>query len=173
MLRSLAGLAIASAVLAAPALAQNGVTEFGADVAFRWAKPSGGDGRIEIQTPVDFRVAFHNGNFAIEPRISAQFISSSGDNFYVLDPGLNILIGLSGTSPQSGTYTTLGASITFIGGTGMTSVSAVTLNGGVGLRSPMGKAATRSELLVAYTPKQHYTVQTTTLGIRLGFSFFN
>ncbi len=173
MLRSLAGLAIASAVLAAPALAQNRETEFGADVAFRWAKPNGGNARIEIQTPVDFRVAFHNGNFAIEPRISAQFISSSGNNLYVLEPGLNLLVALSGSTPQSGTYTTLGAGITIIGGTGLTGTSAVTLNGGVGMRSPMGKAAIRAELYVGYTPKQHYTVQTTTVGVRLGFSLFN
>lgn len=173
MLRSLAGLAIASAVLAAPALAQSGGTEFGADVAIRWVMPTGGDGMIEIQTPVDFRVAFHNGNFAIEPRFSVQFISSSGNNYYVLDPGLNVMVGLSGSSQQSGTYTTVGASITIVGGTGRTSASAYTLNGGVGLRSPMGKAATRAELFVGYTPKQSNAVSTTTLGLRLGFSFFN
>jgi len=173
MLRSLAGLAIASAVLAAPALAQNRETEFGADVALRWAKPTSGDGRIEIQTPVDFRVAFHTGNFAIEPRISAQFLSSGGNNFYVLDPGVNILVGLSGSTHQSGTYATVGAGITIVGGTGMTSASAVTLNGGLGMRHPMGKAATRAEIFVGYTPKQSNAVQTTTLGIRLGVSFFN
>jgi hypothetical protein len=173
MIRSLAGLALAGAVLSAPALAQTRETEYGVDVAIRWAKPSVGDGALHIVTPVDFRVAYHNGALALEPRIAAQYVSSGGSNLYVLDPGLNVLFGLPGSTHQNGTYATLGADLMMVGGSGMTGASAITLNAGFGLRRPMGKAATRAELFVAYTPKQTHAVQTTAFGLRLGFSFFN
>jgi hypothetical protein len=173
MIRSLAGLALAGAVLSAPALAQTRETEYGVDVAIRWAKPSSGDGTLHIVTPVDFRVAYHSGAIAIEPRVAAQYVSSGGNNLYVLDPGLNILFALPGSTHQNGTYTTIGADLMLVGGTGMTGASAFSLNAGFGLRRPMGKAASRAELFVGYTPKQTNAVQTTTFGMRLGFSFFN
>ncbi len=173
MIRSLAGLALAGAVLTAPALAQTRETEYGADVAIRWSKPSFGDGTLRIATPVDFRVAFHRGAIALEPRVSAQYVSSGGDNLYVLDPGLNFLVGLPGSTHQNGTYATLGADLMIVGGSGLSGGSAFTLNAGFGLRRPMGKAAARAELFVAYTPKQTHAVETKAFGLRLGFSFFN
>jgi hypothetical protein len=173
MIRSLAGLALAGTVLSAPALAQTRETEYGVDFAIRWSKPSFGDGTLRIATPVDFRVAFHRGAIALEPRFSAQYISSGGDNLYALDPGLNILIALPGGTHQNGTYSTIGADLMIVGGTDMAPASAITMNVGFGLRRPMGKAATRLELFVAYTPKQTHAVETTAFGLRLGFSFFN
>lgn len=173
MIRSLAGLALAGAVLTAPALAQTRETEYGVDVAVRWWKPSVGDGTLRIGTPVDFRVAFHRGAIALEPRVSAQYVSSGGDNVYALDPGLYVLFALPGSTNRSGTFSTIGADLMIAGGSDMAPASAITLNAGFGLRHPMGKAATRLELFVAYTPKQTHAVQATAFGLRLGFSFFN
>ncbi|MGD0483498.1 MAG: hypothetical protein ABSB58_02470 [Gemmatimonadales bacterium] len=173
MIRSIARIALASAVLSAPALAQTRETEYGADISIRWSKPSSGDGTLHIVMPVDFRVAFHNGALALEPRISGQYLSSGGDNIYLLDPGVNILIALPGSTHRNGTYSLIGADLMIVGGSGMAPASAVSLSGGFGLRRPMGKAATRAELFVGYTPKQTNAAETTTFGMRLGFSFFN
>jgi len=173
MLRSFAGLVLASVVLSAPALAQGRETEFGADIAFKWIKPSGGTGMLHVQTPVDFRVAFHTGAIAIEPRITGEFVTASGDNLYIIDPGVNLLFALGGGARTNGSYATVGADLMVAGGTGMDSESAVSLNAGFGMRRPMGKAATRAEIFVGYTPKQSNAVQTTTIGLRLGVSFFN
>ena len=177
MYRSLAGLALLSTVLTGPALAQGRETEFGADMVVKWMKSSGGgSGVFHIQTPVDFRVAFHTGgNVAFEPRLTALYLSGGGDNMYSLDPGLNVLIGLPGSTRTNGSYVTIGADLELVGGSGLTGVSYYSVNAGLGLRRPMGKAATRAELFVGFTPKQGTTIAESiiTLGARLGISFFN
>jgi hypothetical protein len=177
MLKTLAGLALASAVFTAPALAQGRETEFGVDLAVRWMKSSGGgDAVLQLQTPVAVRVAFHTaGSLAVEPRFTATFLLASGGNAYVLDPGVNLLFGLPGRPHNDGAYCTVGADVGITGGTGMTSRSVWSLNAGVGLRRPMGKAASRAEVFLGFTPKQGTTVTESifAVGLRLGISFFN
>jgi hypothetical protein len=177
MFRTLAGVALAGTLLAAPALAQNGKTEFGVDVGIAYTKYSGAsNGVFAIHTPVDVRIAFPlAGNLALEPRFSATFVSSSGDSYHLLNPGLNLLIGLPGGAYNKGLYVTAGGALAIMGGTGTTSESAFSLNAGLGMRSPMGAGASRGELFVGYTPKQGTAVPASilTLGVRLGLSFFN
>jgi len=177
MFKTLAGLALASAVFTGPVLAQGRETEFGVDMAVKWMKSSGGgSGLLHVQTPVDVRVAFHTaGSLAFEPRFTAQFLSGGGSNYYVLDPGLNVLVGFPGGAHHNGAYFTVGADLAVTGGTGSSSSSVYSVNAGLGLRRPMGKAAVRTELLVGYTPKQGADVVegSFTGGMRLGFSFFN
>ena len=177
MFKTLAGLAIASAILTGPAMAQGRETEFGGDMTIKWMKSSGaGSGLLHIQTPVDLRVAFHTaGGFAIEPRLTAQFLNGGGDNIYAIDPGLNVLVAFPGSAHHNGAYVTVGADLAVAGGTGMNSSSVFSLNAGLGLRRPMGKAAGRAELFVGLTPKQGTDVLENifTVGARLGISFFN
>ena len=178
MIRALAGIALAGAVLAAPAAAQTPETEFGADVIAKVLKSSGGGSAVfELQTPVDLRVAFHGaGTFAFEPRLTALFMTASGNNLYTLDPGLNVLFGAPGSTHRSGAYFTVGADVAITGGTGRNGTSYYTVNGGLGFRRPMGAhGATRVELFLGLTPKQGTTVFNTiyTFGLRLGLSFFD
>ena len=178
MFRILTAVAVIGAVAAGPCLAQSSETEFGVDVALRAQKASWGGGTLfSVQTPVDFRIAFHSGgNVAIEPRFTAVFATAEGDNAYTLDPGLNILLGLPGSSHHDGAYATAGVDLLIVGGTDMTSRSYYTLNVGVGFRRPMGThAASRMEAFVGLTPKQGTTIYTNsfTFGLRLGLSFFN
>jgi hypothetical protein len=177
MFRTLAGVALVGAVFAAPALAQTRKTEFGVDVAITYTKYSGGgSGVFQIQTPVDVRIAFPlSGNLALEPRFTAAFMSGGGDSFHALNPGLNVLVGLPGGAYNKGAYVTVGGDVVIVGGTGEDTETAFSLNAGLGMRRPMGTAASRAELFVGFTPKQGTTVMASiiTIGARLGFSFFN
>jgi hypothetical protein len=177
MFRTLAGVALAGVVVAAPAFAQNRKTEFGVDVAISYTKVSGGsNGLFGIQTPVDVRIGFPLGtNLMLEPRFTATFLSSSGNSMHSLNPGLNLLFGFPGSAHNKGLYVTVGGAASITGGTGMTSESFFSVNGGIGTRNPMGAGATRAELFVGYTPKQGTTVPASilTIGARLGLSFFN
>ena len=177
MFRTLAGVALAGAVFAAPALAQTRKTEFGVDVAITYTKYSGGgSGVFQIHTPVDVRIAFPlGGNLALEPRFTAAFMSGGGHSVHLLNPGLNLLVGLPGSAYNNGTYFTVGGDVVIAGGTGEDTETAFSLNAGLGMRRPMGTAASRAELFVGFTPKQGTTVMASiiTIGARLGFSFFN
>jgi hypothetical protein len=177
MFRTLAGVALAGVVFAAPTMAQNRKTEFGVDVALTYTKYSGGgSGVFAMRTPVDVRIAFPlAGNLALEPRFTASFISGGGESLHALNPGLNLLIGLPGAAYNNGLYVTVGGDMSIVGGTGMTSESYFSLNGGIGMRHPMGAGATRVELFAGFTPKQGTTITNSvlTIGARLGLSFFN
>jgi hypothetical protein len=177
MFKTLAGIALVGAVFATPAVAQARKTEFGVDVAVTYTKYSGGgSGVFGVHTPVDVRIAFPlAGNLALEPRFTASFISGGGANLHALNPGLNLLIGLPGATYNNGLYVTVGGDVSIVGGTGMTSESYFALNGGIGMRRPMGAGATRIELFAGFTPKQGTTITNSilTIGARLGLSFFN
>jgi hypothetical protein len=177
MFRILAGVALAGAVVAAPAVAQNRKNEFGVDVAITYTKVSGaGNGVFGVHTPVDVRIGFPLGtNLMLEPRFTAAFASSSGASFHALNPGVNLLFGLPGSTHNKGLYVTVGGDVSITGGTGSTSESYFTVNGGIGVRSPMGAGASRGEFFVGYTPKQGTTIEASilTIGARLGLSFFN
>ncbi len=176
MNRTLAGLALASAVFARPALAQQ-ATEFGVDLGFSWMKaPGGGSALFQLRTPVDVRIAFHTaGSIAVEPRFTAQYLSQSGTSIYTVDPGLNFLVALPGGAYNDGGYSTVGVDLAISGGSGVTGSTVYSFNGGLGLRRPMGKAAVRAELFLGYTPKQGsaFGQGVFALGARVGFSFFN
>lgn len=176
MLRTLASVALIGAVFAAPALGQTRKTEFGVDVSLKWQKPSGGGSSLfAMQTPVDFRVAFPvGGNLALEPRVTAAFVSGGGSSYHAVNAVLNLLIGLPGGAYNKGTYVTVGASALIVGGTGSSSETTPSVNAGLGMRSPMGGAgASRAELFVAYTPKRDLHPSILAIGGRLGLSFFN
>jgi hypothetical protein len=177
MTRMLAAIALTNALLTAPALAQTRKTEFGADVAIKWTKVSGAsEGFFDIQTPVDLRIAFHLGNsLALEPRLTARFLSGGGGNVYAIDPGLNVLVGLPGSTYNKGSYVTAGADLAVTGGTDMTGESYVTFNLGMGSRAPVGSGAARGELYLAFTPRQGTAAPSSilTIGARIGLSFFN
>ncbi len=177
MFKTLVRLALASAVFTGPALAQGPETEFGVDVGIKWLKaPGGGDGVLQIQTPVDVRVAFlTSGHTAVEPRFTAQYVSVGGTSVYAFDPGLNFLVAAPGSVYNNGGYFTLGVDLAIAGGKGMTGSAVYSVNAGFGLRRPMGKAAARTELFLGYTPKQGTNVLQGffTVGGRIGFSFFN
>ncbi len=177
MVRTLAVVTLLGTALAVPAVAQSAETEFGADLAVRYVKQSGGgSGTLELQTPVDLRVAFHGrGRFAVEPRLAALFLTSGGDNTYTIDPGLNLLAGLGGSTHRSGPYVTAGGDVRFAGGTGLTGRAVYSLNAGFGLRAPLGKVSSRAEFSFGYTPRQGTRVLSgiVSLGMRLGLSFFD
>lgn len=177
MRRLLAGLALASAAVAGRVRAQEPTTEFGVDLGIKWRKSSGGGSAVlQIQTPVDVRVAFFlPGRTAFEPRFTALFLSVAGRSVYSLDPGLNVLMPLPGGTYNRGGYLTAGVDVAISGGSGLGTGAAYTLNLGPGLRRPLGRAAVRGEAFVGYTPKQGTTVPEGyfTLGARLGLSFFD
>jgi hypothetical protein len=102
-------------------------------------------------------------------------MSGGGDSFHALNPGLNVLVGLPGGAYNKGAYVTVGGDVVIVGGTGEDTETAFSLNAGLGMRRPMGTAASRAELFVGFTPKQGTTVMASiiTIGARLGFSFFN
>jgi len=147
------------------------------DVAVTYTKCSGGgSGVFQVQTPVDVRIAFPlGGNLALEPQFTASFVSGGGASFHVLNPGLNVLVGLPGGAFNKGAYVTVGRDVVIMGGTGETSETAFSLNAGLGMRRPMGTAASRAELFFGFTPKQGDTIMNSilTIGARLGLSFFN
>ena len=122
-------------------------------------------------------MAFHAaGHLAFEPRLTALFVAASGGHMYTLDPGLNILLGVPGSTHRDGGYFTAGADLVIMGSSGTTSRSYYTLNAGFGLRRPMGsQGASRAEIFFAVTPKQGTTVSEAifAVGLRLGLSFFN
>ena len=177
MLRTIGAAIAAGLAISAAAAAQEHPTEFGVDVGLSAAKASGGgDWLVTLHTPVDLRVGFHAANgLAIEPRVAFSYVTIAGYNTYALDPGVNLLFGTPGSTPKRGTYVTVGADYTVIGGSGLTSESYISFNGGFGVRSPTGNVAQRPEMYVRITPKQGDVIGSSIfeLGMRMGLSFFN
>jgi hypothetical protein len=98
-----------------------------------------------------------------------------GNHAYVINPGLNALVGLPGSGYNHGPYVTVGVDLTAAGSSGVTGVSYYSINAGIGSRSPIGSAAWRPEAFVRLTPKQGTTVSSSIIeiGARIGLSFFN
>ncbi|HXF96140.1 MAG TPA: hypothetical protein VNI61_08580 [Gemmatimonadales bacterium] len=159
-MRTLLGSALVALVLwpvaadaqrrAAPQAAP-GRHEFGLDVGIAYYDPDGGDGGIQIGTPLDVRVGFvprAGQKLMFEPRFTLGFDSEGGvpdGSALAFTPGLNVLYAMAPGGHRSGMYLTGGAGVRIldvgdVGGTGFS------LNGAVGWRRPSGSGALRYEL---------------------------
>ena len=174
------------ALVAIPSLAvaQGPKHEFGVDLAAVYTMPScsGCSGHvISLVTPVDVRVGFVSGGpLSFEVRFTGMLSSASGGGSSVtaiaVGSGLNLLYRLSGTSANHNVYVTFGGALEYSKVTDVDAVTDVTLNAGVGMRSPWGNsAASRAEAFVAYTLKntKNETPAMIHIGARLGFSFLH
>jgi len=148
-------------------------TEWGVDIGIGYAKPSGGDGVFVIGTPVDVRVGFAaSPSLNIEPRVSFNLVTGSGNTLYVLDAGVNALFAMGSQANNNNRYFTVGANMVTIGDNGG---SGFGVNAGIGMRRPAGNgAAMRGELFVGYDfeATDIGRPNTVNFGVRLGFSFW-
>lgn len=123
--------------------------ELGVDVAAYYAKPNGGSGNFNIATPVDVRIGFASkGSLMFEPRFALTFASGSGggSSSYFFTPDLNLLFG---KDHKKGMYFTGGGGVNLFKFLGA-SASQLTINGGIGTRSPYESGAIRLEGFVRY-----------------------
>lgn len=177
----LTGTLAVSALLLVPAVAQaqraamraGGEHEIGVDFGLAWVKPSGGNGALEVMTPVDVRLGFASrGPLSLEPRFS-MLLHSDGGTTYFIDPGVNVLYKLNGTAVNRNTYLTGGADIALekFGVSG----AVFGLNGGLGMRHPWGAGAFRTEFFARYAFKNTRlgVPNTFSLGVRLGLSLWH
>lgn len=170
------GALVAATAMLVPAAAQAqqmGAHEVGVDVAVAWVKPSGGDGSLEIMTPVDVRLGFASrSQLSLEPRFSMLLVSDGG-TAYRIDPGLNVLYRMSGTATNRNTYLTFGGDIDFL--KAGVSGSVFALNGGFGMRHPWGAGAFRTEIFARYAFEETRlgVPNTFSLGVRLGLSVWH
>jgi len=170
--------AVVAVLMLAPALAaaQRGMAakhEFGVDVAFVYSKPSGGNSITQFGTPVDVRVGFvpAKGNLMFEPRVAIAFQSTTGASAHDVSFDVNVLYG---KNHKKGMYWTGGAGIDLVGVTG-NSGSIISLNGGVGTRSPYESGAWRLEAFVRYDLKNTSlgVPNTLNIGARAGLSLWH
>jgi hypothetical protein len=159
--------------LAAAQRAMAAKHEFGVDAAFVYSKPSGGNGITSFGTPVDVRVGFvpTKGNLMFEPRVSITFKSTTGASAHDVSLDVNALYG---KNHKKGMYYTAGAGIDLVGVTG-TSGSILSLNGGIGTRSPYESGAWRLEAFLRYDLKNTSLAVPNTLniGVRAGLSLWH
>jgi hypothetical protein len=128
--------------------------EAGVDVAFTYAKPSGGEGHVLIGTPVDVRLGFvTSGLLEPELRIFVRFDSKQdgvpgAKSAYQINPDVNLLFNLEGY--DKGVYLTAGGGVNLTKASGSPSASQFTVNGGVGTRVPYEHGAIRLEAFGRY-----------------------
>lgn len=170
---------LVAALMAAPAVAaaqqhyMAAKHEFGVDVAFIYSKPSGGNGITSFGTPVDVRIGFvpKKGNLMFEPRVALAFQSTSGASAHDINLDVNVLYA---KNHRKGMYWTGGAGIDLVGVTG-NSGSIISLNGGIGTRSPYESGAWRLEGFVRYDLKNTGlgVPNTLNIGARAGLSLWH
>jgi hypothetical protein len=181
-MRKVIGVALAAVLVAPMALEAQARREYGVDLVVGFQKPDGGDGSIVAGTPIDVRVGLMgSGNLSFEPRFSLWFdskggIDSNGDatTAYAFSPGVNVLFRMGqGGTQNSNRYFTVGAAIDLMD-FGAASASQISINGGIGMRRPMGSGATRIEAFVRYDLENSGDglPSIITVGARLGVSFF-
>jgi hypothetical protein len=158
------GIVLAALALSLPAAAQaqrrttavSGATthEFGVDLGLAYVKPSGVDGGINLQTPVDIRYGFvpRSGKMMWEPRLSLTFNTVGGNTSYLFTPQVNLLYANSTGGHRRGMYFTGGAGLQ-MGDLGGGSGTAIKLEGGVGWRKPYEGAAWRYEVGLQWVSK--------------------
>jgi len=186
-MRRALGLVVASALMLVPAVAQaqrmaqgqrmgmgpGEGHELGVDFAIAWSKPSGGNGALELLTPVDVRLGLpSHGKLSLEPRFSMR-LESDGGTAYTIDPGVNVLYQLSGSAYNRNTYLTGGADLDLL--KAGTSGAVFGLNGGLGMRHPWGAGAFRTEIFARYAFENTKlgVPNTFSLGVRLGISLWH
>jgi hypothetical protein len=150
--------------------------EFGVDLGLAYAKPSGGDGGIEIGTPVDVRFGIvSRGELMWEPRLNFQLSSVGGETQYIITPDVNVLYATSPGRHRNGMYFTGGAGLVLIdvGAGPASSGTAFQFNGGIGWRKPYEGAAWRYELGFRWTSESDVTASTIEIGGRIGISLWH
>lgn len=154
--------------------------ELGVDLGIVYAKPSGGDGVIQIGTPVDVRIGFvSSGKLEVEPRFAFSYASGGGNNAYSFRPDVNLLFGLGADKNKKGPYVTVGAGVDLthlkISGAGSASASQFSINGGIGTRAPYESGAFRLEAFTRYLFKNTSKGLPNTLdiGARIGLSLWH
>jgi hypothetical protein len=168
---------LVAALTLAPALAvaQRGMTakhELGVDLGLVYSKPSGGNSSVTLTTPVDVRIGFvSKGNLMFEPRFSLMYAHTTGLSAHDFNLDLNVLYA---KNHRKGMYLTAGAGADLVGVTG-TSGSIISLNGGIGTRSPWESAAWRLEAFIRYDLKNTSlgVPNTMNIGARVGLSLWH
>jgi hypothetical protein len=179
------GMVLATIALSLPAtaLAQRRTTatssmgakhEFGVDIGLAYAKPSGGDGGIEIATPLDVRVGIvSNGELMWEPRVTLNLSSvGGGGTVYTFAPGVNALYSTQPGRHRRGMYFTGGAGLV-LADFGVASGTSFQFNGGVGWRKPYGTAAWRYEVGFRWTSESDISASMIEIGGRIGISLWH
>jgi hypothetical protein len=178
MLRQWGVLSVAGslAMLPAPVAAQKAMGakhELGVDVSLVYSKPSGGSSAFSLTTPVDVRIGFvpAKGKLMFEPRVSLMYAHTTGVSAHDFNLDLNVLYG---KNQRKGMYYTGGLGIDLVGRTGI-SGSIISLNGGIGTRSPWESAAWRLEGFVRYDLKNTTlgVPNTLNIGARAGLSLWH
>ncbi|HET7790682.1 MAG TPA: hypothetical protein VFK78_07775 [Gemmatimonadales bacterium] len=155
--------------------------EFGVDLAAFWASQSFGGvsaSNFNITTPVDVRVGFvSSGAMQFEPRLSFTFATaqSGGQSSHAIAPDLNVLFGLGKAKAHNDNkYFTAGVGANLVG-LGGVSYTQLTVNGGIGMRSPYESGAFRLEAFVAYATKNTSkgVPSTLAIGARIGLSLWH
>jgi hypothetical protein len=167
-------LVAAGALTAGAAQAQK--HEMGVDATLQYAKPSGGDGRISLATPVDVRMGWGASNLSWETRFALAYIKPKDGSFLSFTPDINALWKLNGATANKGMYLTGGVGLQYTNvdnGTTSASDTRVGLNAGLGSRHPIGDAALRTEVFVGYLLKKDTEVAETSFGVRFGISFWH
>lgn len=167
-------LVAAGALTAGAAQAQK--HEFGVDAMLMYGKPSGGDGVLQLGTPVDVRMGWGANKLSWETRFSLGYIKPKDGSSLFIAPDLNVLYKLAGAEANKGMYLTGGVGLNYTNDdNGTTSVSDTrwSLNGGIGTRHPISDAALRTEVFVGYLLKKDPAPAVTSFGVRFGISFWH
>lgn len=148
--------------------------EFGIDAVVAYSKPEGADGQFSIFTPVDIRVGFMTAKKMMWESHLGLFFTSGGVDGYDISVGLNAVTPLGRGTHRSGPYWTAGAAINLVDD-GTDSGAILSLNGGVGKRSPYGSGASRLTGFVSYSFENTSLAVPSILsfGARIGLSLWH
>jgi hypothetical protein len=191
MRKHLGTILAAAGLIAAPALAQaqarSGMVmaspkhEFGADIAlgFTSITPTGGTSAsgLFVNTPVDLRIGFmSHSSMNLEMRTTIA-LSTVGTTTYNIDPGLNVLFKMGRGTMTHNMYWTVGADAGLVNNGAAANNTGVVpaINGGIGIRRPLGSAAWRFEFGLRYQMKNTNVSNFTQLqiGVRAGLSLWH
>ena len=168
-------LVAAGALTAGAAQAQK--HEFGVDAMLSYGTPKGGDGVLQLGTPVDVRFGWGASKLSWEARFGLNYIKPKDGSLLSFTPDLNALYRLGAAEANKGMYLTGGVGFRMTklddGVNPSTSDNRFGLNAGVGSRHPIGDAALRTEVFLDYLLKKDAEVAVTTFGVRFGISFWH
>jgi hypothetical protein len=181
---AVAGLVAAPVIAQAQAhsgMAMSPSHEFGADIALGYISttPTGGAAvsGLFLNTPVDLRIGFmSHSNMHFEMRTTIA-LNTQGTTTYNIDPGVNILFKMGQGTMTHNTYWTVGADAGIVNNGAATNNTGVVpaINGGIGIRRPLGSAAWRIEFGARYVLKNTNVSNQTSLqiGVRAGVSLWH
>src|SRR5690349_17336543 len=99
-------LVAAGALMAGAAQAQK--HEFGVDAMLSYGKPSGGDGVLQLGTPVDVRIGWGSNNLSWETRFGLNYVKPKTGSLLSFTPDVNALWRMKGSEANKGMYLTAG-----------------------------------------------------------------